>query len=235
MAATSPPRAADEQPVARALGVRRVFGHGAAAVVALRDVDLELRRGEVVALTGPSGSGKSTLLHLLGAMDSPDAGRIEVGGTDLATLSDEAASAFRGTRIGLVFQSFHLLPSLSVRENVALPARLAGRPTAQIARDLEALCERVGLGGLLDRRPDELSGGQRQRVAVARALVNRPLLVLADEPTGNLDHVAGGEVMRLLSELGREHGAAVLVATHDPLVTAAADREVTLRDGARGR
>ena len=217
--------------VARAIGVRKVYGSGDAAVFALRDVDLALRRGEVVALTGPSGSGKSTLLHLLGAMDAPDAGRVEVAGHDLSRLDDEAASAFRNRRVGLVFQSFHLMPSLTVRENIALPARLAGRPAAQVETVVRGLAQRVGLQALLDRRPDQLSGGQRQRVAVARALVNGPALVLADEPTGNLDHVAGGEVMRLLVELGRETGAAVLVATHDPLVTAAADREVRLMDG----
>jgi putative ABC transport system ATP-binding protein len=228
----APADGAPPEPVARAVGVRRVFGAGEAAVTALRGVDIALRGGEVVALTGPSGSGKSTLLHLLGAMDVPDGGRVEVCGQDLAALDDEAASAFRNRRIGLVFQSFHLLPSLTVRENVALPARLAGRPAGETDAAVRALAERVGLLATLDRRPDELSGGQRQRVAIARALVNGPALVLADEPTGNLDHEAGGEVMRLLVELGRERGAAVLVATHDPLVTAAADREVRLMDGA---
>jgi len=217
--------------VARVQDLGRTYGRGGAAAVALAGVDLALRRGEVVVLTGPSGSGKSTLLHILGAMDEPTSGRVSVAGQDLAGLSDAEASAFRNRHVGFVFQSFHLVPSLSVLDNIALPGRLAGRPPADVAADATALAVRVGLGELLARRPDQLSGGQRQRVAIARALVNRPALVLADEPTGNLDHAAGREVMRLLAELSRERGAAVLVATHDPLVTAAADREVALLDG----
>ena len=217
--------------VARVENLGRTFGRGGAAAVALADVSLQLRRGEVVALTGPSGSGKSTLLHIRGAMDEPSAGRVVVAGHDLAGLCDEAASAFRNRHVGFVFQSFHLVPSLDVQENIALPGRLAGRDARQVAREAAALAARVGLGELLERRPDQLSGGQRQRVAIARALVNGPALILADEPTGNLDHAAGAGVMALLAELSRERGAAVLVATHDPLVTAAADREIRLVDG----
>ncbi len=217
--------------VAACRDLRRVYGDGPTAVVALDGVDLELRRGEVVALTGPSGSGKSTLLHLLGAMDSPTSGSVVVAGRDLAGLDDEAASRFRNEHLGFVFQFFHLIPSLSVVENVALPARLGGATPAEANAKAAALVERVGLGGRGDRLPDALSGGQQQRVAVARALVNDPALVLADEPTGNLDHASGGEVMRLLLELAQERGIAALVATHDPQVRDFSHREVVLEDG----
>ena len=219
--------------VASCRGLTRVYGQGDAAAVALDGVDLDLFRGELVALTGPSGSGKSTLLHILGTMDAPSAGRVEVLGRDLARLDDEQASLFRNRHLGFIFQFFHLVPSLSVAGNIALPGRLAAREPGPLHDDVVALAERVGLGALLERRPDQLSGGQRQRVALARALVNAPALVLADEPTGNLDHRAGGEVLQLLAELGRERGVAVLVATHDPAVTALADREVVLADGRR--
>ena len=154
-------------------------------------------------------------------------------GQDLAALDDETASVFRNAHLGFIFQFFHLVPSLTALENIALPGRLAGRPRAECEAVARDLAERVGLGSMLDRFPDQLSGGQRQRVALARALLNGPSLVLADEPTGNLDHAAGGEVMRLLIELGKERGVAVLVATHDPAVTNAADREVALLDGRR--
>ncbi len=217
--------------VARVERLGRTYGRGGTAAVALADVSLELRRGEVVALTGPSGSGKSTLLHILGAMDEPSSGRVVVAGQDLAGLTDAQASAFRNRHVGFVFQSFHLVASLTVLENISLPGRLAGRDAREVAAEAGTLAARVGLGELLARRPDQLSGGQRQRVAIARALVNRPALVLADEPTGNLDHTAGAGVMHLLAELSRERGAAVLLATHDPMVTAAADREVRLADG----
>ena len=217
--------------VARCSDLTRVYGSGDTATRALDGVDVELTAGEVVALTGPSGSGKSTLLHLLGAMDRPDSGAVVVAGEDLARLDDDRASAFRNRHLGFVFQFFHLMPSLTARANIALPARLAGEAPARAEERARELAERVGVGHLLDRRPDQLSGGQRQRIAVARALVNDPALVLADEPTGNLDHVAGADVVQLLVDLGHERGTAVLVATHDPAVTAAADRELTLDDG----
>ncbi|MHC4845538.1 MAG: ABC transporter ATP-binding protein [Planctomycetota bacterium] len=229
----NPPSASDDAVVARCEGLRKVYGSGAGAVVALDHLDLTLRPGEVVALTGPSGSGKSTLLHILGAMDTPSGGVVEVLGHDLSALDDEAQSVFRNRHLGFIFQFFHLVPSLTVAENIALPARLGGARRDAIERLARPLAERVGLGAMLDRFPDQLSGGQRQRVAMARALVNEPALVLADEPTGNLDHSAGGEVMRLLVELARERDVAVLVATHDPAVTAAAHREVVLADGRR--
>jgi len=217
--------------VAECRALRRVYGSGATAVVALDGVDLSLARGEVVALTGPSGSGKSTLLHMLGAMDLPTSGQVRVAGQDLGRLDDAAASHFRNRRLGFVFQFFHLVPSLDVLDNVALPARLGGERPAVARARAAALLARVGLERQQSRFPDELSGGQQQRVAVARALVNGPVLVLADEPTGNLDHAAGAEVLRLLVELAREQQLAALVATHDPQVLAYASREIRLEDG----
>ena len=223
--------ARDRDFVVRCDDLHKVYGRGSNATNALTQVNLRVAPGEVVALTGPSGSGKSTLLHLLGAMDSASSGKVIVGGQDLSALNDSEASAFRNQRLGFVFQFFHLMSSLSVIDNIALPSRLGGHP-AELARDLALqLAERVGVAPLADRSPDTLSGGQRQRVAVARALINSPALILADEPTGNLDHVSGGEVIELLAGLGHERGVAVIVATHDPAVTAASDREIRLVDG----
>lgn len=211
--------------------LHKTYGLGPSATAALIQVNLLVAAGEVVALTGPSGSGKSTLLHLLGAMDSASSGTIIVGGQDLSSLSDGEASNFRNQRIGFVFQFFHLMSSLSVIDNIALPARLGGSAADAARRDALQLAERVGVAALAERSPDTLSGGQRQRVAVARALINNPALILADEPTGNLDHVAGAEVIELLAGLGHERGVAVIVATHDPAVTAVSDREIRLADG----
>ncbi|RKY20908.1 MAG: hypothetical protein DRQ55_06125 [Planctomycetota bacterium] len=217
--------------VARCEQLRREYGRGETAVLALDGVSLRLNAGEVVALTGPSGSGKSTLLHVLGAMDEPDGGYVEVAGNALAGMDDGQASAFRNAHLGFVFQLFHLVASLSAEQNVALPARLGGLDDGRARARARELLERVGLAGLEQRTPDRMSGGQRQRVAVARALINDPALVLADEPTGNLDHVTGGEIVELLVSLAHERDVAVLVATHDPAVTAAADRELRLVDG----
>lgn len=216
---------------ARCERVTKLYGRGDAAVSALAAVDLRLERGEVVALTGPSGSGKSTLLHLLGAMDECSSGRVVVAGRELAGLDDAQASEFRNRHLGFVFQMFHLVPSLSALDNVALPARLGGEREAHARERAALLLERVGVGELARRTPDRMSGGQRQRVAMARALVNDPVLVLADEPTGNLDHTTGGAIVDLLVDLGHERNVCVLVATHDPAVTAAADRELRLEDG----
>jgi len=211
--------------------LHKTYGRGSSATPALTQVNVRVAPGEVVALTGPSGSGKSTLLHLLGAMDTASSGKVVVGGQDLSALDDQAASTFRNQRLGFVFQFFHLMSSLSVLDNIALPARLGGLPTDQARSHALQLAERVGVAALADRSPDTLSGGQRQRVAVARALINNPALILADEPTGNLDHVSGAEVIELLAGLGHERGVAVMVATHDPAVTAASDREIRLVDG----
>jgi len=223
--------ARDRDVVVRCDDVHKTYGRGSNATAALTQINLRVSPGEAVALTGPSGSGKSTLLHLLGAMDTACSGKVFVGGQDLSALDDHGASTFRNQRLGFVFQFFHLMSSLSVLDNIALPSRLGGRPADEARGQALQLAERVGVAELVDRSPDTLSGGQRQRVAVARALINRPALVLADEPTGNLDHVAGAEVIELLASLGHERGVAVIVATHDPAVTAASDREIRLVDG----
>ncbi|MGK5551466.1 ABC transporter ATP-binding protein [Actinomadura kijaniata] len=217
--------------VLRAEGLRRHFGSGPSLVRAVDDVDLAVAPGETVGIVGPSGCGKSTLLHLLGGLDRPDGGRVLLHGRRLDGLSETAAARVRRTAIGFVFQAFHLVDELTARENVELPALLAGASPRQARRRAEHLLDRVGLADRAGHLPGMLSGGQRQRVAVARALVNDPPLLLADEPTGNLDSAAATEVLRLLAELRRE-GRALVVVTHDPRIAGAADRVVTMRDGA---
>jgi ABC-type lipoprotein export system ATPase subunit len=180
---------------------------------------------------GPSGSGKSTLLHICGALDLPTAGRVTVLGEDLTRATDAVLTTFRRRHLGFIFQSFHLLPTLSALENVLVPARLARAPRRESQVHAAALLERVGLSGRLSHRPSQLSGGERQRVAIARALVLGPEVVLADEPTGNLDHEIGGAVLRLLLDLAHEERRTVLIVTHDPEVAQACDRTVRLRDG----
>jgi putative ABC transport system ATP-binding protein len=198
---------------------------------ALNGVTLTVRPGEFVAVMGPSGSGKSTLLNLIAGLDRPSRGTVVVDGTDLVTLGEGALARWRRTRIGLVFQFFNLLDSLTVAENVLLPAQLAGVRPRLAGQRAQELLARLGLAGLAEQRPTRLSGGERQRVAVARALVNRPALLLADEPTGALDSRAGEQVMTLLGELHAD-GQTVLLVTHDAkLAAAAAGRVVSLRDG----
>jgi putative ABC transport system ATP-binding protein len=215
-------------------GVSRVYPQGGQSVHALRDVTLAVPRGELLAVTGPSGSGKSTLLNLVGALDRPTSGTVRVAGQELSRMSDDEQTALRRDRIGFVFQFFNLLPTLSSLENVMLPALLAGRRRAEVRDRAERLLERVALGHRRDHRPDALSGGEMQRVAVARALIMDPPLLLADEPTGNLDAAAGTEVLRLLREATDDGARTVLVVTHDPRVAALADRLVRLQDGAVG-
>ena len=218
-------------PVLRARDLHKRYGGGESAVDALRGVGLELAAGEFVAVVGPSGCGKSTLLHLCGGMDRPSSGTVIVDGVDLAELDDEGLTALRRDRIGFVFQFFNLLPTLTLAENIALPLLLAGVPRGDgLARAGEG-AHRVGLAHRLAHHPARVSGGELQRAAVARALVHRPALVIADEPTGNLDTDNGRRVLSLLRELNRETGVAVLLATHDPALTAAADRVLRLRDG----
>jgi putative ABC transport system ATP-binding protein len=212
---------------ARAL--HRVYGTGADAVHALRDVDLSIAAGEFVAIMGPSGSGKSTLLHLVGGLDRPDGGEVLIEGETLAELNDEALAHVRRRRIGFVLQFFNLFPLLSARENVAFPLLLDGRGDALALAD--AALERVGLSERAKHRPNQLSGGEQQRVAVARALVTEPAVVLADEPTGSLDSLAGEDVLRLL-RVAADDGHAVLLITHHAPAAAYADRVVRLRDGA---
>ena len=212
-------------------GVQRHYLTGGQRVTALAGIDLTIEQGEYVAITGASGSGKSTLLNLLGCLDKPSAGSYRLDGDDTAGLDDEALSRLRSRRIGFVFQSFHLLPRLSVLENVVLPARFSGlqHDPALLAR-AEHLLARVGLGDRLRHRPQELSGGQMQRAAIARALVMQPGLLLADEPTGNLDSKSAAAVLGLIDELHGE-GQTVVLVTHDQDIATHAPRQVRLRDG----
>ncbi len=213
-----------------AKGLQRSFGSGATAVRALRDVDLRVGEGEMVAIMGPSGSGKSTLLHILGALDRPDGGSVSISGRRYDNLSDRELTKLRGEVFGFVFQFFNLLPTLTAAENVLLPALVNGERPSRYAERIDQLMEKVGLGGRAAHLPTELSGGEQQRVAIARALLRDPELVLADEPTGNLDSASGGAVMSLLRGVVDE-GETVVMVTHDPGAAALADRVVFLRDG----
>jgi putative ABC transport system ATP-binding protein len=206
-------------------------GSGPARVRALRGVDLDVAPGEFVAVTGASGSGKSTLLHLAAGLDRPTGGSVRLGGIDLACLEDDQRTLLRRHRVGLIFQAFHLIDMLTAEENVALPLAINGRPGREAARCAARALDRVGLGGRRRHRPHELSGGEQQRVAVARALVTEPLLLLADEPTGNLDSVQGGRIIELLRGLADERRQTLLMVTHDAAHAALADRVVTLHDG----
>lgn len=213
-------------------GVSRRYDVGdAEPVVALRDADLAIAEGEFVAIVGPSGSGKSTMLHLLGALDRPTSGVVRIAGRDVAGLSDEELAQLRNTEIGFVFQQFHLLARTPASANVELPLLYAGVGRSERRRRAADALDLVGLGHRLDHRPNQLSGGEQQRVAIARALVSQPRLLLADEPTGNLDSARGEEVMRLLVELNAERGVALVVITHDEEVAALAPRQVSIRDG----
>ena len=200
-------------------------------VRALDGVDLDVSDGEAVALMGASGSGKSTLLHLLGGLDAPSGGAIEIGGLNLEKMGDAELSCFRRERLGFVFQFFHLLPTLSVLENTMLQGRLAGMNENALRARADELLDRVGLRSRGDEKPDVLSGGQRQRVALARALVTRPALLLADEPTGNLDSASSAEVLKLLSEMVRENNTTLVIATHSSDAASIAGRIVRLKDG----
>ncbi len=211
--------------------VERVFQLGDSEVHALRAVDLSIGAGEYVAVMGPSGSGKSTLLNILGLLDRPNAGSYRLEGRDVATLAAQDQARVRSQRIGFVFQSFHLVPRLSAAENIALPMMLAGiAPRERAARVTQALRE-YGITDRASHRPDQLSGGQRQRVAIARSTVMRPALILADEPTGNLDRATGDEVVRLLEALNAG-GVTLIVVTHDATLGARARRRVAMEDGA---
>jgi putative ABC transport system ATP-binding protein len=213
------------------VGLGKVYGEGSTAVRALEDVTLGFPNGEFAAIMGPSGSGKSTLLHILGALDKPTTGRIIVGGTELSGLSDKRLTLLRRERMGFVFQFFNLIPTLSAEENVLLPALIAGEKAGRYSERLDELLELVGLAGRRDHRPDELSGGEQQRVAIARALVRNPDIILADEPTGNLDSKTGAGVLQLLKESAARYDQTILMVTHDPRAAATADRVVFLSDG----
>lgn len=217
-------------PVVELQGVSRTFQAGDVSVTALKDADLSIGRGEYVAIVGPSGSGKSTLLNLLGLLDRPTEGTYHLEGVDTSLLEEGQRAGLRSRRIGFVFQSFHLLAHRTVLENVLLATVYNGMPRAERVPAAEAALRRVGLGHRMDFRPTTLSGGERQRVAIARALVTRPGLLLADEPTGNLDSATGEAVLELFDEL-RADGLTLIVVTHDDYVSSHADRVVRLRDG----
>ncbi|MGW0395786.1 ABC transporter ATP-binding protein [Streptomyces sp. NPDC003042] len=214
-------------PVVELAGVTKEYPGG---VSALRGIDLTVMNGELLAIVGPSGSGKSTLLHIVGTLDRPSAGRVSIAGYDIAALSDRSLSALRSRHVGFVFQSFHLVPGLSARANVAEGLLYSGLSRAERGRRAAAALERVGLGDRMDHRPHELSGGQKQRVAIARAVAGEPDLLLADEPTGALDTASGRSVMELLRELNGD-GATIAVITHDREIAAGLPRQVRIRDG----
>ena len=211
-------------------GIERVFHLGDSEVHALRQLDLTIAAGEYVAVMGPSGSGKSTLLNLLGLLDRPNAGTYRLEGRDVTTLSPVEQARVRSERIGFVFQSFHLVPRLTAAENVALPMVLAGIPPVERQRRVERALHDYGLANRAGHRPDQLSGGQRQRVAIARATIMQPAMLLADEPTGNLDRATGEEVMRLLEELNGR-GVTLIVVTHDVGLGERARRQLRMEDG----
>jgi putative ABC transport system ATP-binding protein len=210
--------------------VRRTYGQGAGSVQALKGVSVGIEAGSMTAIVGPSGSGKSTLLNLLGALDTPTSGHVIVAGADLGTLDDNARTRLRREKIGFVFQFFNLLPTLSAKENVLLPAKLAGKHNKELDARAEDLLTRVGLASRMHHRPEQLSGGEMQRVAISRALIMDPPVLLADEPTGNLDSKTGREVMRLLRGAVDKRRTVILV-THDPRMARVADRVLTIRDG----
>jgi putative ABC transport system ATP-binding protein len=215
----------------RLLGIERVFQVGGEEVHALRAVNLEVARGEYLSIMGPSGSGKSTLLNVVGLLDRPSAGRYELDGRDVTALSDDEQARVRREKIGFVFQFFHLVPRLTAEQNIALPMVLAGIEPAERRARLAQLLSDYGLEARARHRPDELSGGQCQRVAIARAMSMRPALVLADEPTGNLDRQTGQEVIAVLERV-HDDGGTVLLVTHDPEIGARADRRLRMVDGA---
>jgi ABC-type lipoprotein export system ATPase subunit len=217
--------------VLRARGLRKEYGKGEGLVRAVDGVDLDIDAGETVAVMGPSGCGKSTLLHLLGGLDRPSGGEVSLNGRRIDDLSEKALARMRRTAVGFVFQAFHLMEELTAIENVELSALLGGRSPRAARRRAEELLEQVGLADRARFLPSALSGGQRQRVAIARALSNEPLVVLADEPTGNLDSAATLDVLRLFESL-HESGQTLVVVTHDARIAATADRMISMRDGA---
>lgn len=210
--------------------ITKSWADGTRSIDVLRSADMTVAPGELVAILGPSGSGKSTLLHIIGGLDRKFSGRVEVAGQNLVGMTDTGLSAFRAKTVGFVFQSFNLLPAFSALENVLLPSYFAAAGTDEQQRAKEAL-DRVGLGSKTHRRPGELSGGERQRVAIARALFMRPPILLADEPTGNLDAATGAEVIQLFRDLNKKDGMTLIIVTHEERVSAVADRVLQLTEG----
>ena len=219
------------EPLVIARDLRKTYKLGRRPVEVLRGVTLNVDRGEFVALRGASGAGKSTLLHLIGGLDSADQGEISVAGQPFHKMSAGALARFRTEKIGFIFQAYHLLPEFDALENVSIPGRIARHPLSEVRERAMALLSRVGLGQRLDHRPRELSGGEQQRVAIARALVNSPEIIIADEPTGNLDSHTGAEILDLLQEMRMEKNTTLVIATHDPKVAERAPRVVELVDG----
>jgi putative ABC transport system ATP-binding protein len=218
-----------EHVAARAVELRKLYGEGQAVVAALDGITIEFAAGEFTAVMGPSGSGKSTLMHCLAALDTPTSGQVYLGDIELSSLGDKQLTRLRRDKIGFVFQSFNLVPTLTARENIELPLALAGRKPE--AGWFETVIDAVSLGDRLSHRPSELSGGQQQRVACARALLSRPDVVFADEPTGNLDSASGAEVLGFLRRSVDEHGQTVVMVTHDAVAAAYTDRVIFLADG----
>ncbi len=221
-----------QAPAARARALTKTYGHAGAEVHALRDVNLDIHRGQFTAIMGPSGSGKSTLMHLMAGLDAPTTGEVWLGPLEIGRMPDAQLTLVRRRRVGFVFQSFNLVPTLDVRGNLLLPFELDGRrPDVKEQGFIDELIASLGLGDRLTHRPHELSGGQQQRVAIARALATRPEVVFADEPTGNLDSKTGRDVLALLRQASERHGQTIVMVTHDPIAASHADRIVVLGDG----
>ena len=223
-------RPKDQRSAVNADALSKRFHLGSEVVDALIEVDLSVPKAEFLAVMGPSGSGKSTLLHILGLLEKPDAGEVRLDGQATGALDDDALTKIRRERLGFIFQNFELIPNLSARENILLPAEVAGRKK-EAERRLKDLAAQLGLESRLNHRPNQLSGGQQQRVAIARALINEPVVILADEPTGNLDTSTGNEVLDLLRRGVQEEGWTVIMVTHDPKAALFAERIIFLRDG----
>jgi ABC-type lipoprotein export system ATPase subunit len=219
------------EPLIQARGLHKTYSLGRRSLEVLRGVDLTVNCGEFLALRGASGAGKSTLLHLLGGLDTPNAGQISFNGQDIGRLASRDLAAFRNRRVGFIFQSYHLLPELDALENVCLPARMARIAVDECVPRARKILERVGLKERMDHKPYELSGGEQQRVAIARALINEPELILADEPTGNLDSHTGDGIVELLCEIQRERQTTLVIATHDLRLAQRAPRVIQLVDG----
>ena len=213
--------------IIQAKGISKAFGD----LKVLRGVDFAARKGEIVAITGASGAGKTTLLQILGTLSSPDSGELIIDGTPVLNLNSKDLSAFRGRRVGFVFQFHHLLPEFDALENVMIPALIAGRSQKDASESAKYLLRTVGLSERMQHKPSELSGGEAQRVAIARALINRPAVLFADEPTGNLDSATKEEIHRLFFELRKSFGQTIVIVTHDPALAALCDRALTMKDG----
>jgi putative ABC transport system ATP-binding protein len=224
-----PPEALVTSAVAEAVGLSKVYGEGEASVTALDDVTVEFARGRLTAIMGPSGSGKSTLMHCMAALDTPTSGRVVIDGVDISHLKDKALTMLRRDRLGFVFQAYNLIPTLTARENITLPLDIAGHDVD--ATWFDTVIDTLGIRDRLSHRPDQLSGGQQQRVACARALVSRPAIVFADEPTGNLDSHASAEILSFLRTSVDEFGQSIVMVTHDPSSASYADRVLFLADG----